>query len=59
MLWCGRLPILSYNGGIVLSRHRSDKNMPKKILDEFKGVAKKYGFTWDYMCANDNTACSM
>ena len=58
MLWCGRLPILNYNGGIVLSRQRNDKKMPKSTLDEFKRIADKHGFKWDEMCPNNNDNCS-
>ena len=57
MLWCGNLPILEYNGGIVLSRHRNDKNMPKEVLQEFKKVAASYGISWGEMCPNNNDHC--
>ena len=59
MLWCGNLPILDYNGGIILSRHRNDKNMPKETLNEFKKVAGKFGLTWEELCPSDNTNCSV
>ena len=57
MLWCGRLPILDYNGGIVLSRHPSDKDMPKETLEEFKRVSAKYGLDFDDWCPSDNRHC--
>lgn len=57
MLWCGNLPILEYNGGIILSRHRNDKNMPKETLNEFKRVAGKFGLTLEDLCPSDNTNC--
>ena len=57
ILWCGNLPILEYNGGIVLSRHRNGNNMPKKILEEFKTMATKHGISWNEMCVNDNENC--
>ena len=31
MLWCGRLPVLNYAGGIVISRHRYDIIMQVKV----------------------------
>jgi len=59
MLWCGQLPILDYNGGIVLSRKRSDKDMPKKTLKEFQNLAKKFGLSWEEMCPSDNHHCPL
>ena len=59
MLWCGQLPILDYNGGIVLSRQRSDKDMPKKTLKEFQNLAKKFGLSWEEMCPSDNHHCAL
>ena len=57
MLWCGQLPILDYNGGIVLSRHRNDEKMPQQTLNEFKKVAKKYGLKWKDLCPSNNNHC--
>ena len=59
MLWCGQLPILDYNGGIVLSRHRDDKKMPKETLIEFQKVAKKFGVKWEDLCPSDNNHCAL
>jgi len=57
MLWCGRLPILEYNGGIILSRHRSDKDMPKSTLDIFKKLSDKHGIPWSEWCPSNNEHC--
>lgn len=57
MLWCGRLPVLDYNGGIVLSRKRSDKEMPETVKNELRRVAKKFGLDYDSFCPSDNTEC--
>ena len=58
MLWCGRLPILDYNGGIVLSRKRSDKEMPEKVKNELISSAKDFGLNYDAdFCVSDNTWC--
>ena len=38
MLWCGRLPVLDYAGGIVISKHRDIETM--NIKTHIKG-----GFT--------------
>ena len=29
---CGRLPVLDYAGGIVISRHRTAKDLPHQVL---------------------------
>ena len=58
MLWCGRLPILEYNGGIVLSRHRNEHDMPTSYHKEFRRLAKKYGIDYDKdLCINNNDDC--
>ena len=56
-LWCGKLPVLDYAGGLVMSRHRNGRGMPRETLDEFKRVARRYGLTWDMMCENNNDLC--
>jgi len=58
MLWCGNLPILEYNGGIFLSRHRSDKDMPESTLEEFKKMSKKHGIPWSEWCPSNNEHCT-
>lgn len=58
LLWCGKLPVLEYNGGIVMSRHRSEHQMPHHILQEFKDIAAKHNI--DYykdLCPSDNHHC--
>ena len=58
MLWCGQLPILEYNGGIVLSRKRNEKEMPKKYHEEFRRLAAKFGIDYDKdLCINNNDLC--
>lgn len=57
MLWCGRLPVLEYNGGIVLSRKRTGQDMPDIVRHEFEDVAKKFGLDYDKFCVSDNTWC--
>jgi len=57
MLWCGRLPVLDYAGGIVISKHRTDKNMPRDVEKEFRKVLKSHGLDWDKMCPSDNDHC--
>lgn len=57
MLWCGKLPVLDYNGGIVLSRHRTEKNIPSKVVEEFRQVAANYGLNYDDLCPSNNDHC--
>jgi len=57
MLWCGRLPVLDYAGGIVISRERTDKDMPDYVLKEFKEVLTRHGLEWDNMCPSNNDHC--
>ena len=59
MLWCGQLPILDYNGGIVLSRKRSGKEMPQSIRDELTKSARSFGLDYDSFCESDNTWCPL
>jgi len=58
MLWCGQLPILEYNGGIVLSRKRNENDMPQKYHEEFRRLAAKFGIDYDKdLCINNNDLC--
>jgi len=57
MLWCGRLPVLNYAGGIVISRHRDDSDMPKEVVQEFREVMSKHGIDWDKTCPSNNNHC--
>lgn len=57
MLWCGRLPVLDYSGGIAISRHKTDENMPPEVLAEFSSVLKSHGLDWDKMCPSNNNHC--
>jgi len=57
MLWCGRLPVLDYAGGIVISRQKNDKEMPESVLKEFKKVLSKHGLDWEKMCPSNNDHC--
>jgi len=57
MMWCGRLPVLDYAGGIVISRHRTAKDLPEQVLAEFQGVAQKFGIDWTKMCPSNNDHC--
>ena len=59
MLWCGRLPVLEYNGGIVLSRKRSGQEMPDHVRSELVAVARKFGLDYDSFCVSDNTWCPL
>jgi hypothetical protein len=57
MLWCGRLPVLDYAGGIVISRHRDDSGMPAEVVQEFRDVLKKHDIDWDKTCPSNNNHC--
>jgi len=57
MLWCGRLPVLDYGGGIIISRKRNSKDIPKEVVSEFKKVLKKHGLEWDNLCPSNNDDC--
>ena len=58
MLWCGRLPVLDYAGGILISRKRTDKEMPESVTQEFKAVLVKHGMDWEKTCPSNNDHCS-
>jgi len=57
VLWCGRLPVMNYNGIFVISRKRNDKAMPKYAVEEFRRVLKQHAINWDDMCPSDNEHC--
>ena len=58
MLWCGHLPILEYNGGIVLSRKKNEYDMPTEYHKEFRRVARQHGINYDKdLCVNNNDDC--
>lgn len=57
MLWCGRLPVLDYAGGIVISRLKDDTKMPPEVLAEFKRVLSSHGLSWEKMCPSNNNHC--
>ena len=57
MLWCGEIPVLKYAGGILVSRHRHGREMPKDVEDEFRRVAGKFKLNYDSFCISDNTWC--
>jgi len=56
-MWCGRLPVLDYAGGIVISRHRSAEDMPAEVEAEFKAAAAKFGLEWSNLCPSNNKHC--
>ncbi|XP_023348717.1 violaxanthin de-epoxidase, chloroplastic [Eurytemora carolleeae] len=57
VFWCGTNPALDYNGGFVLSRTRTQNEMPSEIEEEFRRVAASLGVDYDAMCVTDNTLC--
>ena len=46
-----------YNGGLLLSRHRSDKSLTPESRAELQRVAKKFNLNFDDMCASNNEWC--
>lgn len=56
-IWCGETPLLKYNGGITLSKHRSVKDMPKWVEENFRQTALRFGITWEQMCPSHNEGC--
>ena len=46
-----------YNGGLLLSRHRSDKSLTPESKAELQRVAKKFNLNFDDMCASNNEWC--
>jgi len=57
MLWCGRLPVLDYAGGIVISKHRDGSQMPAQVEAEFRKVLAQHDIDWDKTCPSDNNHC--
>jgi len=59
MLWCGRLPVLDYAGGIVISKHRNANNMPQAVEDEFRRVMLSHNIRWEDTCPSNNDHCPL
>ena len=57
LYWCGKIPIQEYNGGLLLSRHRSDKHLSPEAKAELQSTAKKFGLNFDEMCSSNNEWC--
>ena len=57
MLWCGRLPVLDYAGGIIISRQRTDREMPGEVEKEFRRVLTAHGLDYDKTCPSNNDHC--
>jgi len=57
MLWCGRLPVLEYAGGIIISRKRTDKEMPSEVVRTFRDVLQSHGLDYDKTCPSNNDHC--
>jgi len=57
VLWCGKIPIQEYNGGLLFSRHRSDRHMSKEVRDKLRGDASRLGVDLDSMCTTNNEWC--
>ena len=49
--------IKAYNGGLLLSRHRNDANMPANVREELRKTASSFGLNFDDMCSSDNSWC--
>jgi len=58
-IYCGYTPTGAYAGGSVVSRSeaRMNSQIPIEYEEEFRGVAKQYGFDYDEMCLSDLTNC--
>ena len=57
MLWYGRLPVLDYAGGIIISRQRTDREMPGEVVEQFRKVLSDHGLDYDKTCPSNNDHC--
>jgi hypothetical protein len=57
VIWCGSNPALDYNGGFVISRHRSLGMLPADVEVELREAAERFGINYDTLCESDNTLC--
>ena len=48
---------MDYNGGYVISRHRSLAPMTSEVEIELRKVTAKFGVNYDELCISDNTHC--
>jgi len=57
VLWCGKIPIQEYNGGLLFSRKRNDLEMSEQVRNQLREAAAKHGLEFDQMCSSDNSWC--
>lgn len=57
LYWCGKIPIQDYNGGLLLSRYKSDVNLSDKSKVTLRKAAEKFNLDFDQMCISDNSWC--
>ena len=57
VLWCGSNPVVDYNGGYVISRHRNLDLITPEIESEFRKVTQRFGVNYDELCVSDNNHC--
>jgi hypothetical protein len=57
VLWCGSNPVVDYNGGYVISRHRNLDPITPEIEAEFRKVTERFGVNYDELCVSDNNHC--
>ena len=49
--------MLDYAGGIIISRKRTDKEMPGEVVEEFRKVLSAHGLDYDKTCPSNNDHC--
>ena len=57
VIWCGYNPVLHYNGGFVVSRHRSLDYLTEEVELQLREATAKFGMDYDGLCVSDNTNC--
>jgi hypothetical protein len=56
-IWCGSNPALDYNGGYVISHHRSLEMLPADVEVKLREAAERLGIDYDTLCESDNSLC--
>jgi hypothetical protein len=56
-IWCGYNPALVYNGGLLVSKHRSMALIPPEVEAELRLATARFGMDYDAMCESDNSNC--
>ena len=57
VVWCGYNPVQKFNRAFLMSRSRSDGNIPAELEGEVRDQLNMLGMDLDAMCLTDSIQC--